>query len=153
PQQVTSCARARPSNLLSERGWSGPGGPASFQGPRQERECSRPQRLLGPPPPETGPHAPVPPPGQSAGAISAIDRPAPGTCESRLSAPLQLRLCIVRGGPMPLFGLQRWQRTLASLFVVFLVLGLVPATATTPAGRAVMAWHVTVSPSWFDPST
>jgi peptide/nickel transport system substrate-binding protein len=22
-----------------------------------------------------------------------------------------------------------------------------------PAGRAVMAWHVTIAPSWFDPST
>jgi peptide/nickel transport system substrate-binding protein len=28
-----------------------------------------------------------------------------------------------------------------------------PAVAATPSGRAVMAWHVTVSPSWFDPST
>src|SRR5437870_3539249 len=29
-----------------------------------------------------------------------------------------------------------------------------PAAAdTAPAGRAVMAWHVTISPAWFDPST
>src|SRR5262245_2487544 len=27
------------------------------------------------------------------------------------------------------------------------------AGAAEPSGRAVMAWHVTVSPSWFDPST
>ena len=27
------------------------------------------------------------------------------------------------------------------------------AAAAAPSGRAVMAWHVTVSPSWFDPST
>src|SRR5215475_6366573 len=40
------------------------------------------------------------------------------------------------------------------LFVGLLALGVVgPAPAATPAGRAVMAWHVTVSPSWFDPST
>ncbi|HEU5193902.1 MAG TPA: ABC transporter substrate-binding protein [Methylomirabilota bacterium] len=25
--------------------------------------------------------------------------------------------------------------------------------ATAPSGRAVMAWHVTIAPSWFDPST
>src|SRR6266850_4438905 len=37
-----------------------------------------------------------------------------------------------------------------------LALALVtPATAAAPvpAGRAVMAWHVTIAPSWFDPST
>jgi len=55
---------------------------------------------------------------------------------------------------MPALGLQRWPRTLArSLLVALLALGVVPATAAAPAGRAVMAWHVTVSPSWFDPST
>ena len=27
------------------------------------------------------------------------------------------------------------------------------ADQKAPAGRAVMAWHVTISPSWFDPST
>src|SRR5581483_7259590 len=27
------------------------------------------------------------------------------------------------------------------------------AAAAAPSGRAVMAWHVTLSPSWFDPST
>jgi peptide/nickel transport system substrate-binding protein len=55
---------------------------------------------------------------------------------------------------MPAFGIQRRRCTLASsLVVALLALGLVPATATTPAGRVVVAWHVTVSPSWFDPST
>jgi peptide/nickel transport system substrate-binding protein len=28
-----------------------------------------------------------------------------------------------------------------------------PAGAQAPAGQAVMAWHVTIAPSWFDPST
>jgi peptide/nickel transport system substrate-binding protein len=28
-----------------------------------------------------------------------------------------------------------------------------PAAAQAPAGQAVMAWHVTIAPSWFDPST
>ena len=28
-----------------------------------------------------------------------------------------------------------------------------PAGEPAPSGRAVMAWHVTISPSWFDPST
>src|SRR5881409_1080635 len=27
------------------------------------------------------------------------------------------------------------------------------AAAPAPAGRVVIAWHVTISPSWFDPST
>ena len=27
------------------------------------------------------------------------------------------------------------------------------AAQKEPAGRAVMAWHVTISPSWFDPSS
>jgi peptide/nickel transport system substrate-binding protein len=30
---------------------------------------------------------------------------------------------------------------------------LSPAAEPAPAGRAVMAWHVTIAPSWFDPST
>src|SRR6185503_9047342 len=28
-----------------------------------------------------------------------------------------------------------------------------PAAQTAPAGEATMAWHVTIAPSWFDPST
>ncbi len=28
-----------------------------------------------------------------------------------------------------------------------------PASGQAPAGQAVMAWHVTIAPSWFDPST
>ena len=42
-----------------------------------------------------------------------------------------------------------------SLLVVAIVLGaLTPAVSpAAPAGQAVMAWHVTLAPSWFDPST
>jgi peptide/nickel transport system substrate-binding protein len=43
-----------------------------------------------------------------------------------------------------------------SLFMVAgLVIGSAPALAAqqAPAGEAVMAWHVTIAPSWFDPST
>jgi hypothetical protein len=41
------------------------------------------------------------------------------------------------------------------LLVVTLLLGtasLGPATAA-PSGQVVVAWHVTIAPSWFDPST
>jgi peptide/nickel transport system substrate-binding protein len=34
-----------------------------------------------------------------------------------------------------------------------LALGVSPGMAAPPAGEAVMAWHVTLAPSWFDPST
>jgi len=41
-----------------------------------------------------------------------------------------------------------------SLAALVLVLGAaVPAAAQSPAGEAVMAWHVTIAPTWFDPST
>src|ERR1700736_4944830 len=45
-----------------------------------------------------------------------------------------------------------------SLVVTVLVLGAMAAVAAArvppgPAGRVVIAWHVTISPSWFDPST
>jgi peptide/nickel transport system substrate-binding protein len=43
-----------------------------------------------------------------------------------------------------------------SLFLLLAValLGLTPpAAAQTPAGKVSMAWHVTIAPTWFDPST
>jgi peptide/nickel transport system substrate-binding protein len=41
-----------------------------------------------------------------------------------------------------------------SLVALTLILGsTVPAAAQSPAGEAVMAWHVTIAPTWFDPST
>jgi peptide/nickel transport system substrate-binding protein len=40
------------------------------------------------------------------------------------------------------------------LALLTLLGGALPAGAQSgPAGRAVMAWHVTIAPSWFDPST
>jgi peptide/nickel transport system substrate-binding protein len=39
------------------------------------------------------------------------------------------------------------------LLAVVLTLAVVPAAGGQPAGEAVMAWHVTIAPSWFDPST
>ena len=41
-----------------------------------------------------------------------------------------------------------------SLLVAILVVGLAsPALAQSPSGKITVAWHVTISPSWFDPST
>ena len=38
--------------------------------------------------------------------------------------------------------------------IAFVALATTPrASAQTPAGEAVMAWHVTIAPSWYDPST
>jgi len=44
---------------------------------------------------------------------------------------------------------------LPQLAFAFLVFGSMVSTAAAspPAGRATIAWHVTLSPSWFDPST
>src|SRR6478752_5302121 len=45
------------------------------------------------------------------------------------------------------------RRTLVLL--TFLLLGgsIASAEQRAPSGRAVIAWHVTIAPSWFDPST
>jgi peptide/nickel transport system substrate-binding protein len=53
---------------------------------------------------------------------------------------------------------QAWRRRPAMLLVLLLGGFILAATATAaeqraPTGRAVMAWHVTIAPSWFDPST
>ena len=52
--------------------------------------------------------------------------------------------------------LRLWRPPLIGLLVAA-VLALTatpsPAGEPAPSGRAVMAWHVTISPSWFDPST
>jgi peptide/nickel transport system substrate-binding protein len=52
------------------------------------------------------------------------------------------------------FQVLRLHRAFARLFLVAVVaLYGMASAAAEPSGRAVMAWHVTVSPSWFDPST
>src|SRR6266700_1726385 len=44
---------------------------------------------------------------------------------------------------------------IGSLAVTVLVFGATASIAAgpVPSGRVVVAWHVTISPSWFDPST
>ena len=57
---------------------------------------------------------------------------------------------------MKLFKAPLSRRTLiGSLAGALAVLGGTAAAAaeSAPSGRAVMAWHVTISPAWFDPST
>jgi len=53
------------------------------------------------------------------------------------------------------FAPRQSRRAIGWLFAAIALFGASPsiAAAPTPAGRAVMAWHVTISPSWFDPST
>ncbi|HTI84579.1 MAG TPA: ABC transporter substrate-binding protein [Acetobacteraceae bacterium] len=46
----------------------------------------------------------------------------------------------------------RWCLAL-SLALLFCGTATVHAEQRAPSGRVVMAWHVTISPSWFDPST
>src|SRR5947207_15426398 len=53
-------------------------------------------------------------------------------------------------------GLRRAGRpglALGFLLMAVAVFGARPLLADAPAGRVVIAWHVTISPSWFDPST
>src|SRR3954469_13708339 len=59
-------------------------------------------------------------------------------------------------------GRKRQQRTnghamivprIPPLFRALLVLLLTTAAAPPPSGQATMAWHVTIPPAWFDPST
>ena len=46
-------------------------------------------------------------------------------------------------------------RVLGLLLLTALAIVVAPTRAAEPAptGQAVMAWHVTIAPSWFDPST
>ena len=46
----------------------------------------------------------------------------------------------------------RWCLAL-SLALLFGDVAIAHAQQRAPSGRVVMAWHVTISPSWFDPST
>ncbi len=57
---------------------------------------------------------------------------------------------------MPWFRRLRWHLMFVGpLFAVALIFAASPSLAAgaAPAGRVVIAWHVTISPSWFDPST
>ncbi len=45
------------------------------------------------------------------------------------------------------------RRTLVLIGAVALTVAVVQGTAAQPAGEAVLAFHVTIAPTWFDPST
>lgn len=47
----------------------------------------------------------------------------------------------------------RLRRVLSRLAFLAVAAFCTTATATPPAGRVTIAWHVTISPNWFDPST
>src|SRR4029450_4468709 len=57
-----------------------------------------------------------------------------------------------RGRLPPLEFGSRLGRMLPALFLAFVTVSAA-AAQTAPAGEAVIAWHVTIAPSWFDPST
>jgi peptide/nickel transport system substrate-binding protein len=45
-------------------------------------------------------------------------------------------------------------RSIVGLVVALLIVGVAPrALGQAPAGEVTIAWHVTISPTWFDPST
>src|SRR6266702_6846599 len=44
-------------------------------------------------------------------------------------------------------------RAVASLLAILLVLAAQPSFAQTPAGEVTISFHVTLAPSWFDPSS
>src|SRR5436309_5691003 len=47
----------------------------------------------------------------------------------------------------------RRPRLIVASFVIAILAAVPAAAQPAPAGEAVMAWHVTIAPSWFDPST
>jgi len=48
-----------------------------------------------------------------------------------------------------------WRRSIVRslLTAVAVLVATVPAASQQPSGQVTMAWHVTIAPSWFDPST
>ena len=54
---------------------------------------------------------------------------------------------------MPRLWLLPRRRLLLAVLVPLVALLIAPAASAAPAGRLTVAWHVTVAPSWFDPST
>src|SRR5512144_394796 len=51
--------------------------------------------------------------------------------------------------------LLRYRRHLALAAAALFAIGMaaIARAQVTPSGEAVMAWHVTIAPTWFDPST
>ena len=56
---------------------------------------------------------------------------------------------------MPIQMTRRHVLSAGAVSAAALAVGVTPSHAAdpAPAGRIVIAWHVTISPSWFDPST
>jgi peptide/nickel transport system substrate-binding protein len=52
-----------------------------------------------------------------------------------------------------MFGILPSRRSIILALVVAVLGATAPVAAQQPSGQAVMAWHVTIAPSWFDPST
>src|SRR4029453_10217057 len=80
--------------------------------------------------------------------------PGAAAIHSRPTAPVAMPYPL--GGSMTSIQVLRFHHSFARkllLVALALVLSATAATATAPSGRAVMAFHVTISPSWFDPST
>jgi peptide/nickel transport system substrate-binding protein len=76
------------------------------------------------------------------------------SCHRASARPIVMRLAAA--GSIALRTIARPGGTLAGLLlgaVIALGAHFALAGAPAPAGRAVMAWHVTIAPSWFDPST
>jgi peptide/nickel transport system substrate-binding protein len=78
---------------------------------------------------------------------------APGARDAP-STRLTVRRDDSTGGPlMPRSWILPRRPTLLALVLLAVVLLLGPPADAAPAGRLTVAWHVTVAPSWFDPST
>ena len=54
---------------------------------------------------------------------------------------------------MPRSWIRPRRPALLALLLLAVVVLLAPTAVAAPAGRLTVAWHVTVAPSWFDPST
>src|SRR5262249_54533494 len=67
-----------------------------------------------------------------------------------------IAVCLAAATSIAARTIHRLRRACAWLLLAILVAlgaGLATAGAPSPSGRAVMAWHVTIPPSWFAPST
>src|SRR5262245_34851265 len=70
-----------------------------------------------------------------------------------LRAARHLRRLSAGRAPMASFVVLRTPLAFFRLLLITVLGGATALAAETPAGRAVMSFHVTIAPSWFDPST
>src|SRR5216110_1405224 len=68
-----------------------------------------------------------------------------------MSLHVHARLC--RRGPSPATACSAHGHRIASLLTAALLVLAASAAGAGQPGEAVMAWHVTLAPTWFDPST